>query len=71
MSAGGRTLRDYLGELERTKARKDEQVREGLEIFIGLWRRAIEKGVVGESDPIDAALSKIEEAGGLYRVAGD
>ncbi|MDG6959139.1 MAG: hypothetical protein JRN47_00440 [Nitrososphaerota archaeon] len=71
MSPEGRTLRDYLSELEKTKAGKDQQVKEGLEIFIGLWKRALEKGVVAESDTIDAALSKIEEVGGLYQVAGD
>ena len=71
MSPEGRTLRGYLSELEKTKAGKDQQVKEGLEIFIGLWKRALEKGVVVESDTIDAALSKIEEAGGLYQVAGD
>ncbi|MCL4356051.1 MAG: hypothetical protein JRM79_01780 [Nitrososphaerota archaeon] len=66
----GASVRDYLRQLERTKARKDGQVKEGLETFIGLWEKAIENRVVGETDSVEAALAKLEKAGGLYRAAG-
>ncbi len=64
-------VRAYIKELEMTKEGRSEQVREGLEIYIGLWEKAIERGAVAESDPIDAALAKIEERGGLYSAAGE
>jgi len=63
-------VRDYLEELARTKDERSEQVKEGLEIYIDLWKRAIEKGVVAESDTVDDALAKIEKEGGLYEAAG-
>ncbi len=63
------SVRDYLRQLERTKPGKDEQVREGLETFIGLWEKAIENGVVSDADSVEAALAKLEKAGGLYRAA--
>ncbi len=69
MTAKVRNVRGYLEELERTKGDRTEQVRDGLEIYIGLWKKAIEKGVVSESDNVDEALARIEEKGGLYRVA--
>ena len=64
-------VRSYLEELERTKDGRPAQVKEGLEIYIGLWERAIERGVVEETDGVDAALSKIEKEGGLYIAAGE
>ena len=64
-------VRTYLEELEKTKENRTEQVREGLEIYIALWRRAIERGVVSEADGVDEALSKIEGGGGLYVAAGE
>jgi hypothetical protein len=54
-----------------TKEGRPEQVKQGLEIYIGLWEKAIERGVVDESDGVDAALAKIEEKGGLYSAAGE
>jgi hypothetical protein len=64
-----RNVRDYLMELEKTKGGREAQVKEGLEIYIDLWRRAIDKGVVGELDMVDEALEKIEKKGGLYKAA--
>ena len=64
-------MKDYLVELERSKDARTEQVKEGLEMYIDLWKRAIERGVVLEGDGVDEALAKIEGAGGLYRAAGD
>ena len=46
-------------------------MKQGLEHYVDLWRRAIERGVVGESDRVDEALAKIEQAGGLQEAAGD
>jgi hypothetical protein len=54
-----------------TKEGRSEQVKQGLEIYIGLWEKAIERGVVDESDGVDAALAKIEKEGGLYIAAGE
>lgn len=71
MSTKARSVKDYLDELEETKEGREQQVKEGLEIYIGLWKKAIEKGIVGESDGIDDALVKIEKAGGLYKAAED
>jgi hypothetical protein len=64
-------VRTYLDELERTKEGRTEQVREGLEIYIDLWRRAMRRGVIAETDGVDDALAKIESEGGLYKAAGD
>ncbi len=71
MTSSSRSLKEYLGELERSKKERDDQVREGLEIYIGLWNRAIEKGVVSEEDTVEAALEKVESLGGLYKVSED
>jgi hypothetical protein len=64
-------VRTYIDELERTKEGRPEQVREGLEMYIELWEKAIERGVVAESDGVEVALAKIEETGGLYVAAGE
>ncbi len=71
MTTKARNVKDYLAELERTKVDRNEQVREGLEMYIDLWKRAIERGVVGEEDGVDEALAKMDRVGGLYRAAGD
>ena len=67
----GKDVRTYLEELEKTKEGRTEQVREGLEIYISLWRRAMERGVVAGTDGVDDALVKIESEGGLYMAAGE
>lgn len=64
-------MKEYLEELERTKGDRTEQVKEGLEMYIDLWRRALERGVVVEGDRVDEALAKIDSAGGLYKAAED
>lgn len=46
-------------------------MKEGLEMYIDLWMRAIENGVVKEDDGVDGALAKIEQKGGLYKAAGE
>ena len=69
MSARVRDVRSYLEELERNKEGKGDQVKEGIEIYVGLWKKAIARGVVSEADGVDAALAKIEEKGGLYKAA--
>jgi len=71
LKAGGKDLRSYLRDLDDTKGGRSEQVKEGLEIYIELWEKAIRRGVVMESDRVDEALSKIEEKGGLYAAAGE
>ncbi len=64
-----KNVREYLAELEKTKNDREEQVKEGLEIYVDLWKKTIENGVVRESDPVEDALEKIEAKGGLYKAA--
>ncbi|MDG7008160.1 MAG: hypothetical protein JRN06_07935 [Nitrososphaerota archaeon] len=64
-------VRTYIEELEKTKEGRTEQVKEGLEIYISLWRKAMDRGVVAATDGVDDALAKIESAGGLYVAAGE
>ena len=71
MSAKVRNVKEYLAELEKTKEGRPDQVKEGLEIYIDLWKSAIQGGVVGELDSVDDALKKIDEKGGLYKAAGE
>ena len=62
---------EYLEELEKNKDDKPDPVRDGIEIYLGLWRRALEKGVVLPLKEISGALAKVEERGGLYRATED
>lgn len=71
MSAAPKKVSEYLEELERDVEGKPDQVREGIEIYVGLWRKALQKGVVSETDEVPAALAKVEERGGLYKAAED
>ncbi len=64
-------MKDYLEELEGTKDERTEQVKLGLELYIELWKKAIQRGIVSESDRVDDALAKVDAAGGLYQAAGD
>jgi len=69
LSTKTRNVREYLGDLERTKEGRDPQVKEGLEIYVDLWRKAIEKGIIGEEDRVDDALAKLDSKGGLQKAA--
>ena len=71
MTSRVKDVRSYIDELQRTKEDRSEQVKEGLEIYIDLWEKAIERGVVEETDGVDSALAKIEKEGGLYAAAGE
>ena len=62
---------DYLTELEKNKDEKPEQVRDGIEIYLGLWKRALEKGIVLSTDEISDAIEKVEKMGGLHKAAED
>jgi hypothetical protein len=62
-------VREYLDQLKEAKKGKPQQIREALDIYIELWEKTIKKGTVSEGDVIDVALSKIDEAGGLYQAA--
>lgn len=66
-----RTVDDYLRELRETRKGKPEQVQDALDIYVELWQNVVEKGTVSPTDSIEAALSKIDKAGGLYRAAED
>lgn len=65
-----KSLRDYLGELEKGKEGRPDQVRQGLEMYIDLWKKAIERGVVSLDDDMESALERVDKGGGLYEVAG-
>jgi len=71
MTGKARTVGDYIDELEQSKKEKPDQVREALEIYLDLWKKAVENGVVGPSDSMAVALTKIDDRGGLYESAGD
>jgi hypothetical protein len=71
VAAKVKTLGEYLTELEKTRKGKPEQVSDALEVYLGLWRKAIGKGIVQPTDEVVDALSKVEESGGLYKAAGD
>lgn len=63
------SLGKYLSELGRSKEGKPDQVKEALDVYIELWQKAIEKGVVNPEDDVDSALEKVDQAGGLYKAA--
>jgi hypothetical protein len=65
-------VRGYIAQLKETKEEegKPSQIKEALDIYIGLWERVVKNGTVSEEDEIDVALSKIDKAGGLYEAAG-
>lgn len=64
-----KSVGSYLEELDRSKEGREEQVKQGLEIYIELWRKAIEKGVVASADDVETALEKLDQMGGLYKAA--
>jgi len=61
-----RTVSGYIEELERTMEGRPEQVKEGLELYLDLWRKVVANGVVLPEDDVEVALQKIEKKGGLY-----
>lgn len=69
MTSRVKNLEEYLKELEKGKKDKPEQVKDAIEIYLNLWRRAISRGVVAPGDEIEKALAKIDENGGLYKAA--
>ncbi len=71
MTNGVKTVHDYLRELRESRKGKPSQVQDALDIYVELWKKVIEKEVVTEGDDIDAALSKIDKVGGLYKAAED
>ncbi len=64
-----KTVEAYIEELERTKEGRPEQVKEGLELYLDLWKQALRNGVVSADDEVEGALEKIERKGGLYAAA--
>lgn len=71
MTVKPKDVRGYLQELEKRKEGKTDQVKDGIEIYVDLWRRAIERGVIEETDGVESALAKIDRKGGLYKAAGE
>lgn len=70
MSAKVKSVEKYLKELGDAKRDKPSQIKEALQIYIDLWKKTVEKGVVQLTDDIETALTKIDKRGGLY-VAAD
>jgi hypothetical protein len=60
---------EYLQELKRSMEGRSEQVKDGLQIYIDLWSKAIEKGVLSSADDVESALEKLDAKGGLYKAA--
>ena len=69
MKPANRSVRDYLEELEKSKDGRPDQVKDGLESYIDLWKKAIENGSVSPNDDVESALAKVEKKGGLYAAA--
>jgi hypothetical protein len=64
-------VRVYLRELKQTRKDKPAQVREALDIYISLWEKALEQGLVRPDEEVGEALKRVGESGGLYRASGD
>ncbi len=71
MSAKVKNVASYLKELRDSKKEKPQQVKDGIEIYIELWEKAIKRGIVGPDDDVESALQKIDASGGLYKAAED
>ena len=69
MSRATKKVGEYLEELEIGKDERPEQVRQGVEAYVELWRKAIENGVVEATDELNDALQKIEAKGGLLKAS--
>jgi hypothetical protein len=62
-------VREYLEQLQETKKGKPGQIKDALDIYMELWEKVIKNGTVSEDDEVGAALSKLDQAGGLYGAA--
>lgn len=71
MSVRVKSVESYLKELRDSKKEKPQQVKDGIEIYIELWEKAIKKGIVSSDDDVESALQKIDASGGLYKAAED
>lgn len=71
MSVRVKSVERYLKELRDSKKEKPQQVKDGIEIYIELWEKAIKKGIVSPDDDVESALQKIDASGGLYKAAED
>ncbi len=69
MAGKPRTVGEYLKELRKNRQGKPPQIREALGIYVEMWERLIERGVISEADPLEEALSKIDSAGGLHQAS--
>lgn len=71
MSVRVKSVESYLKELRDSKKEKPQQVKDGIEIYIDLWEKAIKRGIVSPDDDVESALQKIDASGGLYKAAED
>ena len=65
------SLEEYLKDLEKRKKDKPPEVKDALEVYLELWKKAMAKGVVAPADEMETALAKVNESGGLYKAAED
>ena len=63
------SLASYLRELRDARRDKPSQVKEALGIYIQLWERVIQKGLVRPEEDVIEALRKVEGSGGLHQAA--
>jgi len=66
-----KSVEDYLKELGDAKREKPPQIKDALQIYIDLWKKTVEKGIVQLTDDIETALTKIDKQGGLYLAADE
>ena len=71
MPAKVKSVEDYLKELGDAKREKPPQIKDALQIYIDLWKKTVEKGIVQLTDDIETALTKIDKQGGLYLAADE
>lgn len=61
-------VNEYLKRLEEGKLSKNDEIKEAIDIYVGLWKKAISNKIVSPEDDIEEALEKIDRAGGLYNI---
>ncbi len=62
-------VREYLEQLKEVRKGKPPQIRDALDIYVEMWDKVIENGLVSKDDEVALALTKIDDAGGLYEAA--
>lgn len=69
MTGQGVTVETYLKVMKERRDEKPEEIRDAINVYLDLWEKAIQNGVIGRGDEIGAALAKLDKKGGLYKAA--